>query len=99
MDLRPGKYVICTHQDWVLSKTGPYSIFLSSDSHTLLKVGKDIEYVDFLTHLFKQLSAESKKITPTPDFLTLKSCYTIGMLTKETGFAFVDFSLKDVNKK
>lgn len=34
--LRPGRYVICTHHDWILNRQGNYSIFMSSDSHTSL---------------------------------------------------------------
>lgn len=87
------------HHDWILNKTGPYSLFLSSNAHTLLSPVQTNIYPNFLDNMFKNLSDKAKKVQPTPEFLTLKKFYSIGMLPKETGFAFVDFSLTNVNQK
>ena len=97
--LKPGEYIICTHHDWILNRQGPYSIFLSSDSHTALAYSKTGDYPNFLEYLFKSLSEESKKMNPPPPFLTINKFYTIGMLAKSTGFAFVDFSLRGMSEK
>jgi len=54
--LTPGKYVTCVHHDWILNKTGIYSVFLSTDTHTILSIGKQSAYPNFLENLFKLFS-------------------------------------------
>lgn len=82
VSLEPGKYILCIHHDWILNKSGPYSIFLSSNTHALLLPAQINTYPNFLELMFKTLSDKAKKVQPTPDFLTIKKFYSIGMLPK-----------------
>lgn len=97
--LQPGTYILCSHHDWIINKTGPYTLFLSSNTQTVAKPSISNSYHNFLEIIFKKISESSRKIEPTPDFITLKKIYTIGMMVKETGFAFIHFNLKGTNQK